>query len=133
MAIGDGVAFGASESSGNRAILVHRAAVKTVLQLDRLTRLEKLRAMEELWEDLSSGEEEYESPQWHGEVLRAREEALKAGEDEFVRWEEAKRILRERKRFPYAVYYELAGQEIRVRAVLDCRGNPKWIQSRLRG
>ena len=76
---------------------MHLAAVKTVLQLDRLTRLEKLRAMEELWEDLSRSEAEYESPDWHGEVLRAREEALKAGEDQFVPWEEAKRILWERK------------------------------------
>jgi len=35
------------------------------------------------------------------------------------------------KRFPYAVYYEIKGSEVRVRAVLDCRRNPRWIQSRL--
>jgi putative addiction module component (TIGR02574 family) len=72
--------------------------MKTVLQLNALTRAEKLRAMEELWEDLSRPEQEYKSPQWHGEVLRARDEALKAGGDEFVPWEEAKKILRKRKR-----------------------------------
>ena len=32
------------------------------------------------------------------------------------------RLLAER--FPYAVYSELAGHEIRVRAVLDCRRDP---------
>jgi putative addiction module component (TIGR02574 family) len=70
--------------------------MSTVLDINRLTRTEKLRAMEELWEDLSQSETEYESPEWHGEMLRAREEDIRAGRDEFVPWEEAKRILRER-------------------------------------
>ncbi len=49
--------------------------------------------MEERWEDLSRAAEEYPSPDWHGEILRDREEALKVGKDEFVPWEEAKRLL----------------------------------------
>ena len=79
-------------------VLAHHSAMKTVLQLDALTRQEKLRAMEELWEDLTRADEQYESPDWHGDVLRAREEALKAGKDEFVPWDEAKRVLRETKK-----------------------------------
>lgn len=35
-------------------------------------------------------------------------------------------------KFPYAVYYEIVADQIRVRAVLDCRRDPKWIRSRLR-
>ena len=54
--------------------------------------------MEELWEDLTRADEQYESPDWHGDVLRAREEALKAGKDQFVPWDEAKRVLRETKK-----------------------------------
>ena len=34
-------------------------------------------------------------------------------------------------KFPYAVYYEIATDQIRVRAILDCRRDPKWILSRL--
>ena len=34
-------------------------------------------------------------------------------------------------KFPYAVYYEIVAEQIRVRAVLDCRRDPKWIYSRL--
>ena len=34
-------------------------------------------------------------------------------------------------KFPYAIYYEIVGDEIRVRGVLDCRRDPHWIQSRL--
>ncbi len=72
--------------------------MNTVLDIGGLTRTEKLRAMEELWEDLSRPQEEYRSPEWHGDVLREREEALQAGTDEFVPWDEAKRILREREK-----------------------------------
>ncbi|OGV74921.1 MAG: hypothetical protein A3K19_09110 [Lentisphaerae bacterium RIFOXYB12_FULL_65_16] len=35
-------------------------------------------------------------------------------------------------KFPYAVYYGVEAGQIRVRAVLDCRRDPKWIRSRLR-
>ncbi len=69
--------------------------MNTVLDITRLTRAEKHQVMEELWEDLSRPETKYESPEWHGEVLRAREADISAGKDEFVPWEEAKRILKE--------------------------------------
>jgi hypothetical protein len=70
--------------------------MNTILDIGKLTRTENLRAMEELWEDLSRPEDQYPSPQWHGDVLREREEDLQAGKDEFIPWEEAKRMLRER-------------------------------------
>ena len=35
-------------------------------------------------------------------------------------------------RFPYAVYYTVEGNTAYVRAVLDCRRNPRWIRNRLR-
>jgi plasmid stabilization system protein ParE len=34
-------------------------------------------------------------------------------------------------KFPYAIYYEIAGDQIRVRAVLDCRRAPAWTHRRL--
>jgi len=36
------------------------------------------------------------------------------------------------KRFPFAVYYDVEGELIRVHAVLDCRRNPSWIRKRLK-
>jgi len=36
------------------------------------------------------------------------------------------------KRFPFAVYYLVDGEVIRVYAVLDCRRNPSWIRKRLK-
>jgi len=34
-------------------------------------------------------------------------------------------------RFPYAVYYRIEDGVARVRAILDCRRDPKWILKRL--
>lgn len=70
--------------------------MNTVLDMGKLTRVDKLRAMEELWEDLTRFGDEYPSPEWHGDVLRKREEAVRDGTDEFIPWEDAKRILRDR-------------------------------------
>jgi hypothetical protein len=36
------------------------------------------------------------------------------------------------KRFPYAIYYSVEGETIRVHAILDCRRNPSWTRRRLR-
>jgi len=35
------------------------------------------------------------------------------------------------KRFPFAIYYRIEANEIRVYAVLDCRRDPAWIRKRL--
>ncbi|MBN1639507.1 MAG: type II toxin-antitoxin system RelE/ParE family toxin [Ignavibacteriales bacterium] len=35
------------------------------------------------------------------------------------------------KRFPFAIYYRIEENEIRVYAVLDCRRDPAWIRKRL--
>ena len=36
------------------------------------------------------------------------------------------------KRFPFALYYDLQGEEIRVWRVLDCRRDPRWINAQLK-
>jgi hypothetical protein len=71
--------------------------MQPALPLDRMTREEKLRVMEELWADLSREEGKFESPAWHADVLRERVEAVKSGKDTFVDWETAKKKLREMK------------------------------------
>ncbi len=71
--------------------------MQATLPLDRMTREEKLRAMEELWADLSRDEAQFESPAWHGDVLRERVEAVKSGKEAFMDWETAKKKLRDMK------------------------------------
>jgi hypothetical protein len=66
--------------------------------LATLTRAEKLRMMEALWDDLTRSEEAYPSPAWHGDALQETESARQAGEVEFIDWDAAKKLLREGKR-----------------------------------
>jgi hypothetical protein len=70
--------------------------MQPTLPLDRMTKEDKLRAMEELWADLSRDETQFESPAWHGDVLRERAEAVKSGKETFMDWETAKKQLREK-------------------------------------
>lgn len=35
------------------------------------------------------------------------------------------------KRFPFAIYYRVLKDIIRIYAILDCRRNPAWIRNRL--
>ncbi|MCX5685193.1 MAG: addiction module protein [Planctomycetota bacterium] len=68
------------------------------LPLGKMTVEDKLRAMEELWDDLLRTAEEIPSPSWHRDVLRAREARQRGGASRFVDWPEAKRRIRERTR-----------------------------------
>jgi plasmid stabilization system protein ParE len=36
------------------------------------------------------------------------------------------------RRFPYAVYYCVVGEEVVVHRVLDCRRDPRWIRRELK-
>lgn len=66
------------------------------LPLKSMTRVDKLRVMEELWADLSRDEASFRSPAWHLRELRATEARVVAGEEEFIEWEVAKKSLRRR-------------------------------------
>lgn len=35
-------------------------------------------------------------------------------------------------RFPFAIYYQVEADVIRVRAVIDCRRSPAWIRRRMK-
>jgi hypothetical protein len=62
--------------------------------LKKMSRDEKLRTMEALWEDLSKIEGRFESPAWHEQALREAERAVKNGKAQFSDWEEAKKRIR---------------------------------------
>ncbi|MEI6785812.1 MAG: type II toxin-antitoxin system RelE/ParE family toxin [Verrucomicrobiota bacterium] len=36
------------------------------------------------------------------------------------------------RRFPYATYYRITGEEVQVWRILDCRRDPQWIRRQLR-
>lgn len=65
----------------------------TLLPIKSMSQLEKFRAMEELWADLTMTEESYESPAWHLAALKETEQEISEGKVGFIPSEEAKRTL----------------------------------------
>jgi putative addiction module component (TIGR02574 family) len=67
-----------------------------ILPLNEMTVEEKVQTMEAIWENLSANPEAVESPAWHEEELRVREEKIASGESKFIDWEKAKADIRGR-------------------------------------
>lgn len=53
-------------------------------EVSRLSKAERLQAMEWLWASLSKEQQDIESPEWHGEVLAARPAKVDSGEAQFL-------------------------------------------------
>jgi hypothetical protein len=68
----------------------------TTIQIEKLSRAEKLQTMEAIWDDLSKTVEDVESPEWHRTLLRETEARVAAGQERIADWETAKRELRKR-------------------------------------
>lgn len=65
------------------------------LPLEQMTTEDKIRTMEELWDDLCRRSADIVSPCWHHEVLTEREGAVTVGEAAFEEWGTAKQRIRE--------------------------------------
>ena len=68
----------------------------STIQIEKMSREEKLQTMEAIWAALSKAETEVESPAWHEHVLRETEAGVAAGRVRIADWEIAKRELRKR-------------------------------------
>jgi gamma-glutamyl phosphate reductase len=80
-----------------RAAIDRRAnPMERTLPLNKMTTADKLRALEEIWDDLCRRAEEIPSPAWHADVLQAREKRIREGSSRFTDWKDAKRKIRDR-------------------------------------
>jgi len=70
--------------------------MSSILQIDQMTLEEKLRAMEELWEDLCRHEKDVPVPKWHTAILEERESLIEEGTARFSDWETAKKRITQR-------------------------------------
>lgn len=70
--------------------------MQNTIEIKHLTREEKLKVMEDIWEDLSIDEEKVESPEWHNKALKETSDQLSSGNEESIDWQEAKKELRKR-------------------------------------
>jgi hypothetical protein len=68
--------------------------MKFHLPLENMTTADKLAAMEELWEDLSRDPKAVPSPDWHQDVLKARERKVTQGTAHFSPLAEVKDRIR---------------------------------------
>src|SRR5450631_2050481 len=68
---------------------------RNMLNIENLTRTEKLLMMEAIWDDLARDTVPFASPEWHAEKLKDAEVAVAEGRAHFVSWEIAKKKLRD--------------------------------------
>lgn len=70
--------------------------MQNTIEIKQLSREEKWRVMEAIWEGLSNEEDQIESPDWHKKTLQETELRLNSGQEKLVDWQEAKKDLRKR-------------------------------------
>lgn len=65
----------------------------TSVEIGKMTTLERLQAMEALWDALCHEPEEPESPEWHCTILSERKERIESGQCELFSIQEARKRL----------------------------------------
>lgn len=53
-------------------------------EIKKMSRIERLQAIEALWDSLIDEESEIESPEWHRDILEERKRKIEAGKAEFI-------------------------------------------------
>jgi hypothetical protein len=66
------------------------------IEIQNLSKEEKLRVMEAIWEDLSKDDDQIESPDWHLQALQETDKRLRSEQENIVDWHDAKKELRKR-------------------------------------
>ena len=66
-------------------------------EIARMSRTEKVQAMELLWHSMSGEPEKVESPGWHNKVLASRLAKVEAGKGEFLTVAQLKKRLTKRR------------------------------------
>jgi putative addiction module component (TIGR02574 family) len=66
------------------------------LEIEQMSRTEKLQAMELLWRSMSAAPGKVESPGWHKKVLQQRLAKVEAGKGEFLTLTQLKKRLAKR-------------------------------------
>jgi len=61
------------------------------MDIQSMSTLEKIRAMEQLWESLEEGDSDANPPKWHGDVLQERLQAMQENPGEYTSLEEVKK------------------------------------------
>jgi putative addiction module component (TIGR02574 family) len=60
------------------------------IEIKKMSTIERLQAMEALWDSLLYDESEIESPEWHQDILEERKRKIENGKTKFISIEELK-------------------------------------------
>lgn len=60
------------------------------IEIRKMSIIERLQAMEALWDSLLHEESQIESPEWHRDILEERRKKIEKGKAEFISLEELK-------------------------------------------
>ena len=58
--------------------------MKNIQEIKNMSRIERVQAMEAIWDSLIDEESEIESPEWHRDILEERRRKIETGEAEFI-------------------------------------------------
>ena len=61
-----------------------------IIEIRKMSIVERLQAMEALWDSLLHEESQIESPEWHRDILEERRKKIEKGKAEFISLEELK-------------------------------------------
>lgn len=66
------------------------------ISIDGLSVTQKLGLMERIWADLERQSSDIPAPDWHGDVLARRMQAVQDGDVDFLDWSDVKKSLKQR-------------------------------------
>ena len=61
-----------------------------VLAVKKMSRIERLQAMEALWDSILYEDGQLESPEWHNQILEERKSIISSGKAKFISLSELK-------------------------------------------
>jgi hypothetical protein len=61
-----------------------------ILDIKKMSKTERLQAMEALWDSFLYEDGEVDTPEWHGSILEARKNKIAKGEAKFISLSELK-------------------------------------------
>ena len=69
--------------------------MSSVLNLEKMSAEEKLRALDEIWSDLLRNPDQIPFQQWHKDLLDERQRMVAEGKADYIPWEQAKKEIAE--------------------------------------
>ena len=70
--------------------------MQKTIEITHLSRAEKLRVMEAIWDELTHEAKPLKSPAWHKQALQETKQRLATGQEQSVDWQKAQIELRKR-------------------------------------